>query len=420
MADSLEENYLLDDVPSTKISSTKSQALVKSSSSGASAKASSSSLKRPAPSGNDDASDNDEDLTETTRAMKEAAGASTAEKKAKRKARQAARKARLAAEGESSNAASSSAALFPVDLQADYLRKAMRKTPAWKDLSEMEVSERAVPESFLVESNTSWREKDRELEDMADFLKHHVDALKSIDETTATDKTGSPTVLVLTNNALRAAHLAQELRKLLPGWTPESSSNARPTKKTKRTADPPSQEQEEEASKSSISAARLQIAKLFSRHFSPAEQVAFLSTHPVLAAAGTPQRVAVLLERKKDAESGQNNKKKGKKNGSSKNAEEEAEDKPTSGKKTTFEDDAPSPPAQNDTTLISSENLPFALDISSLKAIILDVTWRDEKNRTLLDDQGAREGWTSVWDIIRSRRRQPGAGGEEQIKVILY
>ncbi|PWN20944.1 hypothetical protein BCV69DRAFT_248370 [Microstroma glucosiphilum] len=305
--------------------------------------------------------------------MKLAAGAASAQKKARRKARTKARKARMALAQEELLASSSSSnnpALLPASSQVDFLRKEMRKAPAWKDLSEIEIGERGLREDEVVET-IGWK-GGRELLDLCAFVKRFatlpppVTKDKDEEEDEGDNRKGAPSVLVLTNNALRAAHIARELRNLLPGGsTKEAAPTGKPNKakrqKGEETKEDTTGSNKEEDASTTVSASTqqpLQIAKLFSRHFTPAQQVSFLATHRVLAGAGTPQRIALLLSKPRE--------------------------------------------------------IAFTLDVSRLTTLVLDAGWKDEKTRSLLDEQGAREGLVEIWEKIRERK------GMGQVKVILF
>lgn len=95
----------------------------------------------------------------------------------------------------------------------------------------------------------------------------------------------------------------------------------------------------------------LHIAKLFSRHFTPVQQSEFLSSHSIVAGAGTAQRIAHLLER-------------------------------------------------------------GAIDVAYLEVVVLDVSWRDEKARNLMDEEGGREGVKDAWELLKAKK--------PSLKVLLF
>lgn len=161
---------------------------------------------------------------------------------------------------------------------------------------------------------------------------------------------GSPAVLVLTNDALRATDLCRGLRALLPDL-PEERGDERNGK----TKDGRSKEQGVQKKKSKTDATTtngqqnksaatptLHIAKLFSRHFSPAQQTEYLASHNVAAGAGTAQRVATLLSK-------------------------------------------------------------GSLKVDRLRLLVLDVGWRDEKQRAMLDEEGGREGVVAAWEAVKGK-----------------
>lgn len=145
---------------------------------------------------------------------------------------------------------------------------------------------------------------------------------------------------MLTNNALRASHLARELRGILPS---DSQAAEPANKKQRKNGSTKGADAKVDTAANPVSSS-LHVAKLFSRHFSPAEQTEFLSSHHVLAGAGTAQRIAVLIQR-------------------------------------------------------------GALKLDNLTTLVLDAGWRDEKMRGLMDEEGGREGVKEVWDAVRSSGR---------------
>lgn len=393
MADSLEANFALDSdneqaAGGPSSSSSSRPARSKANGNGTST----SGTKRRAQDDDDD--DDSEDLDENIDdAMKLAAGAASAQKKARRKARTKARKARMALAQQELLASSSSSnnpALLPASSQVDFLRKEMRKAPLWRDLSEIEMGERGVREDEVVET-IEWK-KGRELQDLCDFVRRFATLPPSPgkqeeEEEEGQGTKGAPSVLVLTNNALRAAHIARELRNLLPQGSRKEASSGKPNKAKRQKGEEAKEESTETNGKGeageSLGATPqqpLQIAKLFSRHFTPAQQVSFLATHRVLAGAGTPQRIALLLS--KPRETSPESKKGGAVRKLDGTAEESAQ--------------------------------PFALDVSRLTTLVLDAGWKDEKTRSLLDEQGAREGLVEIWEKVRERR------GGGQVKVVLF
>ncbi|CAO1636053.1 unnamed protein product [Sympodiomycopsis kandeliae] len=328
MADSLDGNYILegeaDDFARSSSSKLRSE------------KPGQDTQRKRARDDEDDSSGADDD---DSNAMRAAAGASSEDKKRKRKQRQKARKARLAVVRQEEEDARVNPAAIPPAFQADWLRKELRKCKACRDLSEIEMDEIAVPERLLVDS-TSWQQS-RDEGDLSPFIKKLLPQVSS-DEAPRNSK-GSPTILVLTNNALRASHLARELRGILPPGS-QTVDKQQPNKTHKMNEKKIAAEKD--ASKQPDSEAAkpiLQIAKLFSRHFSAKEQTDFLNSHHVLGGAGTSQRIASLIQK-------------------------------------------------------------GALKLDDLKAIVLDAGWRDDKMRGLMDEEGGREGVKEVWDAVRKEK----------------
>lgn len=177
------------------------------------------------------------------------------------------------------------------------------------------------------------------------------------DDSTVRSAKASPAILVISNNALRASHLARELRGVLPSaGSPEAKDKEPKAKKRKpdsaTKADSNSSSTTTSTATTTTSASTsLHIAKLFSRHFTTAEQSTFLSSHNILAGVGTAQRVAVLIQS-------------------------------------------------------------AALKLDNLQAVVLDAGWRDEKMRGLLDEDGGRQGVKDVWEAVRVQR--------PQAKVVLF
>ncbi|CAO1626567.1 unnamed protein product [Jaminaea pallidilutea] len=341
MADSLDANFVLEsdgEGPVAQASTSKAAAVSSKSQPG-------QKKRRRSPSHSDDEDDGGDDSAAV------AAGATTAAQKAKRKERQKARKARLAAARQEEEQSRQDPALLPPEYQVEWLRKEMKRCKKWKELSEMELDEVAVGQARLVDS-TTWK-GGRSAGDLAVLLKKLTPGLEELLESPASallNQKGSPAVLVLTNDALRATDLCRGLRGLLPGL-PEEGSDERNGK----TKDGRSKEQGVQKKKSKTDATTtngqqnqsaatptLHIAKLFSRHFSPAQQTEYLASHNVAAGAGTAQRVATLLSK-------------------------------------------------------------GSLKVDQLRLLVLDVGWRDEKQRAMLDEEGGREGVVAAWEAVKGK-----------------
>lgn len=53
-----------------------------------------------------------------------------------------------------------------------------------------------------------------------------------------------------------------------------------------------------------------------------------------------------------------------------------------------------------------------AVKLNHLKVLVLDATWRDDKMRALLDEEGGREGVKDTWEALREKA--------PHVKVLLF
>ncbi|PWY98302.1 hypothetical protein BCV70DRAFT_202082 [Testicularia cyperi] len=311
MADTLEENYVLDEEQDAYS--------IQGSDDGAEAEAVNIGNGDP-PLEQQDYSGPDDDSSPRQQAEQStAAGSSSTEtaaeeaarkeaKKRKRKEKEKARKQKRAALTAEFAQGVGSVATQPPDMQADYLSSKQAKT--FSKLSELEMDEIRLRERMLLDT-TSFRDARKE-ENLVAFVRQCVPQAgqKLSDASDAINvQPGQPAVIVLTGNALRSAELARVLRPLLPAQasaSDKSSSSAanakdgRPAKK-QRTAysgngnGKQAQSSQKEEQSGGGGGGGATVAKLFARHFKLKEHEAWLKDHITPLAAGTPQRVAALI-----------------------------------------------------------------------------------------------------------------------------
>ncbi|PWN46168.1 hypothetical protein IE81DRAFT_363580 [Ceraceosorus guamensis] len=288
--------------------------------------------------------------------------AKKAKKKQKQKARDKARKAQRN-EVRSEMTALGGPGRLPCDLQADYLRKVMRKCKFLENQSDLELNEVAIGQQELVETTDFVEER------TDDAL---VEFIRAVSPSTAATldnlqphevQAAQPVCLVVTGNAMRAADLCRSLRAFLGSRTgPEEKSQESSGAGQKQKSNKPAKKQE---ASSKVERGKLTVAKLFARHFKLKEHVEWLKDNKIPLAAGTPQRLRALLEAENP---------------------HSAESEPTS-----------------------------ALDLSKLQLLVLDVTWRDEKERGLLEGFETRDETVRllICDQLRSKIAQ-------NVKIALF
>ena len=177
---------------------------------------------------------------------------------------------------------------------------------------------------------------------------------------------GTPALLMLTGNAMRAADLARPLRGLLPsvpgkGDVKKSeavkSEKSNGKGKVKKAAKKANAEEQDESEGSE--GANPTVAKLFSRHFKVTEQASYLATHISSVAVGTPARIAHLLE--------------------------------------PLDDDANLP--------VSGQGKQAKLNLEALEAVVIDASWKDKKERTVADGLDTRGDLFKLLDRAEIRDR---------------
>lgn len=193
-------------------------------------------------------------------------------------------------------------------MQADYLTT--KQSASLAKLSELELEELRLRESMLLD--TTAFTQPRTVDTLADFVRSCMPSIaKSVNDAKdpAVSQPGTPALIILTGNAQRAADLARGLRPLGPQLptSAEASTNddtsAGPAKRRKLgNGGSKAQGQKGAASESKESSSSnkallggFSVAKLFARHFKLKEHEAWLREHTTPLAAGTPQRVAALI-----------------------------------------------------------------------------------------------------------------------------
>ncbi|EST09559.1 hypothetical protein PSEUBRA_000776 [Kalmanozyma brasiliensis GHG001] len=294
MADTLEENYFLDDNEAGSVVGSDDGAV---------------SIQDEPEHSNEEQSGEPSAPRQSAQDIKDEA-ARKADKNRKRKEKEKARKQKRAAQSADFAQGVGSVATQPPDMQADYL--ATKQSVSFAKLSELELEELRLRESMLLD--TTAFDKPRTVDTLADFVRACMPSIaKSV--TNAKDASvsqpGRPALVILTGNALRAAELARGLRPLGPQLptSAEASSNddgsAGPAKRRKVDKDGSKGQSKEgkkgEAKESSSSSSYkallggFSVAKLFARHFKLKEHEAWLREQTTPLAAGTPQRVAALI-----------------------------------------------------------------------------------------------------------------------------
>ncbi len=149
---------------------------------------------------------------------------------------------------------------------------------------------------------------------------------------------------MLTGNAMRAAELTRALRPLLPSG--ESQEEGKSKGKKSGSGENGKGNKREEGG--ADDAKQATVAKLFARHFKVREQAEFLRTHITPLAVGTSARVSALLDLADEGEE-----------------KEKEEGKAAS---------APPP-----------------LELTEVRAIVVDASWRDAKARSVVDGLDTRQ-----------------------------
>ncbi|KAJ9480054.1 hypothetical protein PHBOTO_003802 [Pseudozyma hubeiensis] len=290
MADTLEENYLIDDNDAGSLVGSDDGAV--------------SIHDEPEHSNKDDEA-HPSIPTQSAQETKDEA-ARKEDKKRKRKEKDKARKQKRAAASAEFAQGVGSVATQPPDMQADYL--ATKQSASFSKLSELELEELRLSEAMLLD--TSGFDQPRTLAALADFVRSCMPALvKSINDAkdASVSQPGRPALIMLTGNAQRAADLSRSLRALgpkLPKSTEAFDSDDRsapPAKRNKLAKHDRTQGSRTEARSAVKDDATKEllggfsVAKLFARHFKLKEHEAWLRQHTTPLAAGTPQRVAALI-----------------------------------------------------------------------------------------------------------------------------
>ncbi|KDN35679.1 hypothetical protein K437DRAFT_68327 [Tilletiaria anomala UBC 951] len=226
--------------------------------------------------------------------------------------------------------------------------------------------------------------EERKLEDFEPMCSTAVPSLrKTLDDPKAKCRVerGRPALLCITGNAMRAADLARGLRALLPkSDSPQTAKASAKLKKSggkvmdgrRNVAEKGTDAREpgkgdDETAEGSAAQPWPTVAKLFARHFKLAEQVAFLSTHISPLAVGTPARVADLLKHE-------------------------------------------AAPAAAETCAAA------ALSLAELELLVIDASWKDAKERTVVDGLETRGELFKLLnrDVIKERIK------DKRCKLLLF
>ncbi|SPO32526.1 uncharacterized protein UTRI_04270 [Ustilago trichophora] len=294
MADTLEENYLLDENDAGSVVGSDDGAV---------------SIQDEPQHSNDDSQDQPSTPQPSTQETKDEA-ARKEDKKRKRKEKEKARKQKRAALSADFAQGIGSVATQPPDMQADYL--ATKQTASFAKLSEIELEELRLRENMLLDT-TSFHQP-RTLDTLVDFVRK---CMPSIAESVTDAKhptvsqPGRPALIMLTGNAQRAADLARSLRSLgpkLPASAEGSNGDDRlaASSKKRKLGNGKAHGENDKAAAAKKGAnvtskddrellGGFSVAKLFARHFKLKEHEAWLQEHTTPLAAGTPQRVAALI-----------------------------------------------------------------------------------------------------------------------------
>ncbi|SAM83424.1 uncharacterized protein UBRO_05450 [Ustilago bromivora] len=298
MADTLEENYLLDENDAGSVVGSDDGAV--------------SIQDEPEHSNNDTAEGSAPAPPQPSAQEIKDEAARKEDKKSKRKEKDKARKQKRAALSADFAQGVGSVATQPPDMQADYITT--KQTASFAKLSELELEELRLRESMLLD--TTAFDQPRTLDTLATFVRKCIPSVaKSIND--AQDPTlsqpGRPALIMLTGNAQRAADLARNLRALgpqLPALAEggDDDQSALGSSKRRKLGNGKAQGKDDKgaaaagkkgaAATSKDSRALLggfSVAKLFARHFKLKEHEAWLKEHTAPLAAGTPQRVAALI-----------------------------------------------------------------------------------------------------------------------------
>ncbi|SPO37225.1 uncharacterized protein PSFLO_02697 [Pseudozyma flocculosa] len=326
------------------------------------------------------------------------ADATKEERKRKRKQKERAKKQQRAALAAEFAEGLGSVATQPPDMQADYLGSKQRAT--YPKLSSIELDElrmkggchttsSQVHRSSIdiaagsISSSTDialcfgsayiWRrtenmlvdttsfDRPRKEESLAAFVRKYApETAQALSDASApiNMRPGRPGAVVLTGNAQRAADLAKALRALDPNPAVDGpSESSRPPKKRQKQAQGAVVAVETPHKSNDKGHVGFIVGKLFARHFKLKEHQTWLQQHACPLAAGTPQRVA---------------------------------------------------------SLISSGDL----KLDSLEVIVVDQTWVDAKQRTVLDTPETRDELIKLLasdQILAALRR-----AERPVKLALF
>ncbi|EPQ29917.1 uncharacterized protein PFL1_02590 [Pseudozyma flocculosa PF-1] len=285
------------------------------------------------------------------------ADATKEERKRKRKQKERAKKQQRAALAAEFAEGLGSVATQPPDMQADYLGSKQRAT--YPKLSSIELDELRMKENMLVDT-TSF-DRPRKEESLAAFVRKYApETAQALSDASApiNMRPGRPGAVVLTGNAQRAADLAKALRALDPNPAVDGpSESSRPPKKRQKQAQGAVVAVETPHKSNDKGHVGFIVGKLFARHFKLKEHQTWLQQHACPLAAGTPQRVA---------------------------------------------------------SLISSGDL----KLDSLEVIVVDQTWVDAKQRTVLDTPETRDELIKLLasdQILAALRR-----AERPVKLALF
>ncbi|CBQ73947.1 conserved hypothetical protein [Sporisorium reilianum SRZ2] len=291
MADTLEDNYLLDDNEAASVIGSDDGAV---------------SIQDEPEHSNRASEDQPTSSIKTAQEIKDEA-ARKQDTKRKRKEKEKARKQKRAALSAEFAQGVGSVATQPPDMQADYITT--KQSASFAKLSDLELEQLRLRESMLLD--TTAFDQPRTVATLADFVRSCMPSTaRSVND--AKDPTvsqpGRPALIMLTGNAQRAADLARGLRAVgpqLPGsgeaYNDDEDRSAGSAKRRKlgngaskaQGKDDKAAAGNKEGTKALLGG--FSVAKLFARHFKLKEHETWLREHTTPLAAGTPQRVAALI-----------------------------------------------------------------------------------------------------------------------------
>ncbi|KAL9932176.1 hypothetical protein V8E36_008948 [Tilletia maclaganii] len=218
---------------------------------------------------------------------------------------------------------------------------------------------------------------------------------------------GAPAILVITADAGRAAALCTELALLLDpnGKLPSAKSSSPSGTKGKSSK----HDKQNKSSGAGGSDSKPKVAKLFGRHFKVDEQRSHLRSTPAPIAVGTPARLRALLQPVEPGLTTPSKQKGG--------AKGKGKDKSGSriAAATSISSSLPASASSGSSEPGPSGQPTPALNLDQLEYIILDISFRDNRKRNLLESDDARpEVLQLLKELLAYRKRR---AAEERAKT---